>query len=220
MIEVLLKGRVYKYVTDYYFFPFSSVEKLGQNSAAPLCQRGVQAGHIHTSFTRTSFQYFLGSPQVFQQAASLGAQQQGNKSTNIHSFHKIILNWLWNGSLSNAGVVSSIACTQVSLFVHRWLFTAAAAYTKLKFSMLDTYSGLASAVWKAFNRNALLILRISYCGRCKVNMRPLFVDAKLHSGHQMNCLKKGWTCSTPELARAQQHLLKMRAVFLACSHSA
>ena len=86
--------------------------------------------------------------------------------------------------------------------------------------MLDTYIDLTSAIWKAFNRNALLILRISYCGCCKANMRPLFVDAKLHSGLTPDELpEEGMDVLNSRTGKGSA-ALKMRAVFLACSRSA
>lgn len=48
--------------------------------------------------------------------------------------------------------------------------------------MLDTYIGLTAAIREAVSRNALLILRICCCGFCRVNKRPLFLDAELCSG--------------------------------------
>lgn len=56
---------------------FFNLDKLGQNSA-PLCQGGGQPERVHACFTGTTFQYFPGLRQVFQQAAVLGEQQQGN----------------------------------------------------------------------------------------------------------------------------------------------
>ena len=86
--------------------------------------------------------------------------------------------------------------------------------------MLDTYIGLASAIWKACSRNALLILRISCCGHCKVNTRPLFVDAELRSGLTPDELpEEGTDVLNPRTGRGSA-MLKMKAVFLACSCSA
>lgn len=89
--------------------------------------------------------------------------------------------------------------------------------TELKFSMLDMYIGLTSTIWMAFSRNALLILRMSCC---KVNTRPLLLDAELRSGltpHELP--EEGIDVLNPRTGRGWA-ALKMKAVFLACFRSA
>lgn len=72
---------------------------------------------------------------------------------------------------------------------------------------------------ESFSRNALLILGISCCGHCEVNTRPLLGDAELCSGLTPDELpEEGMDVLNSRTGRGSA-ALKMKAVFLACSHS-
>lgn len=112
------------------FFLLLLFEKLGRNTAAPLCHRGVHAMLLLRWFFSTS----LTLHRSFSRQRPSMHSSKGIMYEQIHSSRKIIVDWWWNCPLCNAWGMSSIARTQVSLFVSMTIHSC--CFAELKFSCL------------------------------------------------------------------------------------